>query len=71
MLSNSGMKPFADSARSMSFQVMRTSGGVAPVTDILRSLRSLGGQKVLSLELFNRKYWAMDAGKSPGQAWKK
>jgi sugar phosphate isomerase/epimerase len=35
--------------------------GVAPVTDILRSLRSIGGQKVLSLELFNRKYWSMDA----------
>jgi 2-keto-myo-inositol isomerase len=35
--------------------------GVAPVTDILRSLRAIGGQKVLSLELFNRKYWAMDA----------
>jgi sugar phosphate isomerase/epimerase len=35
--------------------------GVAPVTQILRALRSIGGQKVLSLELFNRKYWAMDA----------
>ncbi len=35
--------------------------GVAPVTEILRTLRSIGGQKVLSLELFNRKYWAMDA----------
>ncbi len=35
--------------------------GVAPVTDILRSLHSIGGQKVLSLELFNRKYWGMDA----------
>ncbi len=35
--------------------------GVAPVPDILRSLRSIGGQKVLSLELFNRKYWAMEA----------
>jgi 2-keto-myo-inositol isomerase len=34
--------------------------GVAPVTEILRSLRSIGGQKVLSLELFNRTYWAMD-----------
>ena len=29
--------------------------------DILRSLHSIGGQKVLSLELFNRKYWGMDA----------
>jgi sugar phosphate isomerase/epimerase len=35
--------------------------GVAPVTDILRSLHAIGGQKVLSLELFNRKYWGMDA----------
>ena len=35
--------------------------GVAPVTQILRALRSIGGQKVLSLELFNRKYWGMDA----------
>ena len=35
--------------------------GVAPVTEILRALRSIGGQKVLSLELFNRKYWGMDA----------
>ena len=38
--------------------------GVAPVTDILRSLHSIGGQKVLSLELFNRKYWGMDAAGS-------
>ena len=35
--------------------------GVAPVLEILRALRSIGGQKVLSLELFNRKYWGMDA----------
>ena len=35
--------------------------GVAPLTQILRALRSIGGQKVLSLELFNRKYWGMDA----------
>jgi sugar phosphate isomerase/epimerase len=35
--------------------------GVAPITEILRILRSLGGPKVLSLEVFNRKYWAMDA----------
>ena len=35
--------------------------GVAPVTEILRTLHDLGGQTVLSLELFNRKYWAMDA----------
>ena len=35
--------------------------GTAPLTDILRSLHAIGGQKVLSLELFNRKYWAEDA----------
>ncbi|MBI3852468.1 MAG: sugar phosphate isomerase/epimerase [Verrucomicrobia bacterium] len=35
--------------------------GVAPVTEILRLLHSAGGQTVLSLELFNRKLWAMDA----------
>src|SRR6266581_8833402 len=35
--------------------------GTAPLTDILRILHETGGQKVLSLELFNRKYWAEDA----------
>jgi 2-keto-myo-inositol isomerase len=34
--------------------------GIAPVVEILRSLRTNGGQKVLSLELFSKKYWAMD-----------
>jgi sugar phosphate isomerase/epimerase len=34
--------------------------GVAPLSDILRNLHATGGQKVLSLELFNRKYWAED-----------
>jgi len=34
--------------------------GIAPVADILRLLRQTGGQKVLSLELFNRKLWAED-----------
>lgn len=34
--------------------------GVAPVTDILRALLDNGGQTVLSLELFHRKYWEMD-----------
>ena len=34
--------------------------GVAPVRELLRILRQTGGQKVLSLELFNRKYWAED-----------
>jgi len=35
--------------------------GAAPLSDILRILHETGGQKVLSLELFNRKYWAEDA----------
>jgi sugar phosphate isomerase/epimerase len=35
--------------------------GTAPLTELLRLLHRTGGQKVLSLELFNRKYWADDA----------
>jgi sugar phosphate isomerase/epimerase len=35
--------------------------GVAPLTDLLQTWRRTGGQKVLSLELFNRKYWSEDA----------
>jgi sugar phosphate isomerase/epimerase len=35
--------------------------GVAPLVDILRTLRNTGGQKVLSLELFSRKFWEQDA----------
>lgn len=35
--------------------------GIGPVTEILRMLRDIGGEKALSVELFNRKYWAMDA----------
>jgi 2-keto-myo-inositol isomerase len=34
--------------------------GVAPLRDWLQQLHRTGGQKVLSLELFNRKYWAQD-----------
>lgn len=34
--------------------------GIAPITDMLRLLRATGGQKVLSLEVFNRAYWAQD-----------
>lgn len=34
--------------------------GIAPITDILKMLRQSGGQKVLSLELFNRKLWTED-----------
>jgi 2-keto-myo-inositol isomerase len=35
--------------------------GTAPLAELLRSLHDTGGQKVLSLELFNRKYWTEDA----------
>ena len=35
--------------------------GVAPLTEILRGFRAIGGRRVLSLELFNRKYWEQDA----------
>ncbi len=34
--------------------------GAAPLPEILRTLHQTGGQKVLSLEVFNRKYWAED-----------
>src|SRR5207248_512466 len=43
-----------------SYRVYPGDGG-GPVTDILRSLHATGGQKVLSLELFNRKYYEQDA----------
>ena len=35
--------------------------GSGPVIDILRLLHATGGRKVLSLEVFNRKYWEQDA----------
>jgi len=38
-----------------------TGDGVAPLTDILRTLRDAGGQTVLSLELFNPNYWKQPA----------
>jgi 2-keto-myo-inositol isomerase len=34
--------------------------GVAPLTEILRILRASGGPRVLSLELFTRKFWEQD-----------
>ncbi len=37
--------------------------GVAPLKDILRQLRRIGFQGVLSLELFNRDYWKQDPTK--------
>jgi len=35
--------------------------GVAPIKQILVDLRAMGGPKTLSLELFNKEYWAEDA----------
>ena len=35
--------------------------GIAPLNEILRLLRDTGGQRVLSLEVFNREYWKQDA----------
>lgn len=35
--------------------------GVAPLKQILTTLKAMGGTKVLSLELFNRTYWQQDA----------
>ncbi len=35
--------------------------GMAPLVEILRALRANGGEKVLSVELFNKTYWAQDA----------
>ena len=34
--------------------------GVAPLAQILKDLKNMGGEKVLSLELFNRSYWERD-----------
>ncbi len=34
--------------------------GVAPIAEMLKVLHDTGGQKVLSLELFNRQYWSED-----------
>jgi sugar phosphate isomerase/epimerase len=35
-------------------------GGAAPFKDIISRLRMMGGEKVLSLELFNEVYWKED-----------
>lgn len=35
--------------------------GVAPMKDVMNTLRAMGGTKILSLELFNPSLWAMDA----------
>lgn len=34
--------------------------GVAPIKPVLQYLKEMGGTKVLSLELFNKTYWAQD-----------
>ena len=34
--------------------------GVAPITDIVKGFLQVGATPALSLELFNKKYWAMD-----------
>ncbi len=36
--------------------------GAAPMKQILSALASMGGEKVLSVELFNREYWKQDPG---------
>ena len=35
--------------------------GIAPIADIVKGFLQVGAMPVLSLELFNRDYWAMDA----------
>ncbi|MGA2248325.1 MAG: sugar phosphate isomerase/epimerase family protein [Verrucomicrobiota bacterium] len=35
--------------------------GIYPLADTLRLLRETGGQRILSLEVFNRNYWKQDA----------
>jgi 2-keto-myo-inositol isomerase len=35
--------------------------GTAPLAELLKLLHQTGGQKILSLELFNRKYWDQPA----------
>ena len=35
--------------------------GAAPIRQVLLDLQAMGGTKVLSLELFNKTYWAQDA----------
>lgn len=42
-------------------QRVHPGDGVAPLKEILRTLRQMGYRGVLSLELFNRDYWKQDA----------
>jgi sugar phosphate isomerase/epimerase len=52
----------ADPAREKIDDSYRTypGDGTAPLTEILQLLHQTGGQKVLSLELFSRKFWTED-----------
>ncbi len=34
--------------------------GVAPMKQIVTDLKAMDGEKILSLELFNREYWKQD-----------
>ncbi len=45
--------------------------GAAPMEQILSELHQMGGVKVLSLELFNRDYWAQDALEVAGTGLRK
>ncbi len=38
-----------------------TGDGIAPLGDLLKTLRAVGAYPVLSLELFNKTYWTQDA----------
>jgi 2-keto-myo-inositol isomerase len=45
--------------------------GSAPLVDVLRTLRATGGVTVLSLEVFNKGYWAMDALEAASTGFRK
>jgi sugar phosphate isomerase/epimerase len=34
--------------------------GIAPLKQIIADLKAMDGEKILSLELFNREYWKQD-----------
>ena len=53
-----GNKPVQDQTDS---DRVYPGDGVAPMKQILTDLKSMGGTKVLSLELFNKTYWSQDA----------
>ena len=53
-----GSKPAAEQTDS---DRVFPGDGVAPFKQVLHDLKAMGGAKVLSLELFNKAYWAQDA----------